>query len=126
MVSSLGSLSNLISSVGSKSAKLAMLNAQLSACEEELKTVTRQRVCGPTKESDQKALSVRITAIKAQITELSDIDEPGPARAVEASDEAQKSRVQSAERARERPSLAVGSLDLAKDGHLGTHINLLA
>jgi hypothetical protein len=126
MVSSLGSLTNLISSVGtagSKSAKLAMLNAQLSACEEELKTVTKQRVCGPTKESDQKALSVRITAIKAQITELSQIDEPAPARAIEAGDEAQRSRVQGA---RERPSLAVESLNLAKDGHLGTHINLLA
>jgi hypothetical protein len=121
----LASMSRSVGAAGNKVAKLAALNQQLSACEEELKTVAKQCSSVASKESDQKALSTKITALKTQIAELSVADEPASS-AVEPGDAMQGGRAQRAEKPPERPSFDLTRLDLAKEGDLGTRINLLA
>jgi DNA-binding transcriptional MerR regulator len=125
MVSPVSSPANEIgaeSATRNKIAQLARLHLQLSACEEQLNAVERQPSPVATKVIDQKALTSKIAAIKAQIAELARSDAAPAARAADDNDERKRPR---ARRSEQSPLDAV-RLALVKEGHLGTLVNLRA
>jgi dsDNA-binding SOS-regulon protein len=128
MVGAIGSASGGGGGIsGNYAAKLAALNKQLAACEEELKTVQKQCSSVPTKESDQKALSTKIAALKAQITQATQSESSPSAQAVESSSKTapQESKDQES-RDSASSSFEVTQLALAREGHLGTRVNVRA
>jgi hypothetical protein len=110
------------SATRTKIAKLARLHLQLSACEEQRSALERQPASLPTKELDQKALSAKIAAIKAQIAELARSDSAPARRAAEDSDAQKRPH---ARRSEPSPLDAV-RLAMVKEGHLGTLVNVRA
>ena len=89
---------------------------------ERLGALQRQGAPAPAKEIDQKALTAKITAIKAEIAELARADTSPAARAAEENEERRRPPSQRAEAS----ALDAVRLAMVKEGHLGTFVNVRA